>query len=106
MQCTSASAGISATTYFGLAMLSMNIALVFSSMAASYAAGSFSVTHLTPIPNFLNVTTKGIQLPRLEPEGLNRTFELIICLSVTVSVSGWRRRTNDLLLRTRKIYRR
>jgi hypothetical protein len=47
---------IGLTLYLGFPMLSTNIALVFSSIAAANAAGSSDVTNLTPIPYFLKST--------------------------------------------------
>ena len=55
---TLASAGRSNTTYFGLPMVSMKIALVFSSIAFANDSGAVSVTQLIPMPNFLKVTMK------------------------------------------------
>ena len=40
-------------------MLSINMAFVFSSIAAANASGLVSVTHLTPIPKCLKVTVDG-----------------------------------------------
>jgi hypothetical protein len=53
---TLAIAEISRTTYFGLAMLSIKIPFVFSSIADAKSSGEWDATNLTPIPNLLKVT--------------------------------------------------
>ena len=41
-------------------MLSIKMALVFSSIAAANASGVVSVTHLTPMPKCLKVTAQEV----------------------------------------------
>jgi hypothetical protein len=55
---TFANSAIGDKLYFGFAILSTKIALVFSSMAAANDSGLSSVTNFTPMPYFLKVTDK------------------------------------------------
>ena len=72
---------IGLTLYLGFPILSTNMALVFSSMAAENAAGSSDVTNLTAIPYLLRSTARGGEVRNqvLSQRGLS-TFELVVCL--------------------------
>ena len=53
------------TLYFGFPIISTNIALVFSSIAAANAEGSSEVTNLTPMSYFFKNTTKMISFSHI-----------------------------------------
>lgn len=53
--------GIGLTLYFGFPIVSTYIALVLSSMALAYSAGSLDSTNLTLMPNLLNTTGNNVR---------------------------------------------
>lgn len=100
---TFANSSIGDKLYFGFAILSTKIALVFSSMAAANDSGLSSVTNFTPMPYFLKVTvkcrpeqkrkdrhkTRQVSSNTAWMETMNSTFELIVGLVWSVGCKQW-----------------